>query len=86
MIRWAYAAIPREKIFQEDVLMQGRVKWFSKEKGYGFIERLDGRGDVFVHYSAIQERGFKALEEGQEVEFEIVDGPRGPQAANVVKL
>lgn len=65
--------------------MQGRVKWFNAEKGYGFIEREDG-GDVFVHYSAIQEDGFKALEEGQEVEFEIVDGPKGPQAANVVKL
>lgn len=66
-------------------LMHGRVKWFNQEKGYGFIEREDG-GDVFVHYSAIQEEGFKTLAEGQEVEFEIVQGPRGPQAANVVKL
>lgn len=64
--------------------MHGRVKWFSAEKGYGFIEREDG-GDVFVHFSAIQEEGFKSLTEGQEVDFEIVDGARGPQAANVVK-
>lgn len=65
--------------------MQGKVKWFNVEKGYGFIEREDG-DDVFVHYSAIQEEGFKSLEEGQVVEFEIVEGARGPQAANVVKL
>lgn len=64
--------------------MHGKVKWFSAEKGYGFIEREDG-GDVFVHFSAIQEEGFKSLTEGQEVYFEIVDGARGPQAANVVK-
>ncbi|GAA4718879.1 cold shock domain-containing protein [Brevibacillus fulvus] len=65
--------------------MQGKVKWFNAEKGYGFIEREDG-GDVFVHFSAIQTDGFKTLEEGQSVEFDIVDGDRGPQAANVVKL
>jgi CspA family cold shock protein len=65
--------------------MQGKVKWFSSEKGYGFIEREDG-GDVFVHFSAIQADGYKSLEEGQAVEFEIVEGNRGPQAANVVKL
>ena len=64
--------------------MHGQVKWFSAEKGYGFIEREDG-GDVFVHFSAIQEDGFKSLTEGQEVEFDIVDGARGPQAANVTK-
>ena len=64
--------------------MLGIVKWFSAEKGYGFIEREDG-SDVFVHYSAIQDEGFKSLTEGQNVEFEIVDGNRGPQAANVVK-
>ena len=64
--------------------MQGKVKWFSAEKGYGFIEREDG-GDVFVHFSAIQEDGFKSLTEGQEVEFDIVDGARCPQAANVTK-
>jgi cold shock protein len=65
--------------------MQGKVKWFNPEKGYGFIEVEEGK-DVFVHYSEIQDEGFKTLEEGQEVEFEIVEGNRGPQAANVVKL
>ena len=62
----------------------GVVKWFNAEKGYGFIQ-VEGGDDVFVHYSAIQEEGFKTLEEGQEVEFEIVEGDRGPQAANVSK-
>jgi cold shock protein len=65
--------------------MQGKVKWFNSEKGFGFIEREDG-DDVFVHFSAIQMDGYKALEEGQDVEFDIVDGDRGPQAANVTKL
>ena len=65
--------------------MQGRVKWFNAEKGYGFIETQEG-GDVFVHFSAIQTDGFKSLDEGQEVEFDIVEGARGPQAANVVKM
>ena len=64
--------------------MIGKVKWFSAEKGYGFIEREDG-GDVFVHFSAIQENGFRNLNEGQQVEFEIVEGARGQQAANVYK-
>ena len=58
--------------------MQGKVKWFNAEKGYGFIETEDG-GDVFVHFSAIQSEGFKTLEEGQSVEFEIVEGARGPR-------
>lgn len=65
--------------------MQGKVKWFSAEKGYGFIEREDG-DDVFVHFSAIQGDGFRSLEEGQSVEFEIVEGQKGPQAANVTRL
>ena len=62
--------------------MQGKVKWFSSEKGYGFIQRDNG-ADVFVHFSAIQTEGFKTLNEGQDVEFEVVEGSRGPQAANV---
>jgi CspA family cold shock protein len=66
-------------------MQNGKVKWFNAEKGYGFIE-VEGGNDVFVHYSAIQEEGFKTLEEGQEVSFEIVEGSRGPQAANVTKL
>ncbi|MDD2572872.1 MAG: cold shock domain-containing protein [Bacillota bacterium] len=65
--------------------MQGTVKWFNADKGYGFIESTDG-GDVFVHFSAIQDEGFKTLEEGQSVEFDVVEGNRGPQAANVVRL
>ena len=65
--------------------MVGKVKWFNAEKGFGFIEREDG-DDVFVHFSAIQGTGFKTLEEGQEVEFEIVEGNRGPQAANLVRI
>ena len=65
--------------------MTGKVKWFNAEKGFGFIEREEG-GDVFVHFSAIQADGFKTLEEGQAVEFDVVEGPRGEQAANVVRL
>ena len=65
--------------------MTGKVKWFNAEKGYGFNEREDG-GDVFVHFSAIQSEGFKTLEEGQAVEFDVVQGNRGEQAANVVRL
>ena len=65
--------------------MLGKVKWFNAEKGYGFIEKSEG-GDVFVHFSAIQGDGFKTLEEGQDVEFDVVDGDRGPQASNVVRL
>jgi CspA family cold shock protein len=67
------------------VAEQGSVKWFSSEKGYGFITREKGE-DVFVHYSAIQMPGFKTLEEGQRVEFEVVQGSRGPQAVNVRQL
>ncbi|MCU6794767.1 cold-shock protein [Paenibacillus sp. WQ 127069] len=66
-------------------MMTGTVKWFNAEKGYGFLQ-VDGGEDVFVHFSAIQGEGFKTLDEGQSVEFEITQGNRGPQAANVVKL
>lgn len=64
---------------------QGTVKWFNSEKGFGFIS-VEGGNDVFVHFSAIQSGGYKTLEEGQKVEFEVVDGAKGPQAANVVRL
>ncbi|BEH90198.1 MAG: cold-shock protein [Turicibacter sp.] len=63
----------------------GTVKWFNSEKGFGFIT-VEGGNDVFAHFSAIQGEGFKTLEEGQQVSFEIVEGDRGPQAANIVKL
>ncbi|HCY8683061.1 TPA: cold shock protein CspA [Staphylococcus aureus] len=66
-------------------MKQGTVKWFNAEKGFGFIE-VEGENDVFVHFSAINQDGYKSLEEGQAVEFEVVGGDRGPQAANVVKL
>jgi cold shock protein len=66
-------------------MQNGKVKWFNNEKGFGFIE-IEGGDDVFVHFTAIQGDGFKSLEEGQEVSFEIVEGNRGPQAANVTKL
>ena len=65
--------------------MIGKVKWFNADKGFGFIETSEGT-DVFVHFSAIQSEGFKSLDEGQDVEFDVVQGNRGPQAANVVKL
>jgi CspA family cold shock protein len=65
--------------------LKGTVKWFNAEKGYGFIQVENGE-DVFVHFSAITGDGFKTLDEGQAVEFDITDGNRGPQAANVIKL
>jgi CspA family cold shock protein len=64
---------------------KGTVKWFNESKGFGFITKEDG-GDVFVHYTAIQDNGFKSLAEGQAVSFEIVDGPKGPKAVNVMKI
>ena len=66
-------------------MTKGTVKWFNESKGFGFISKEDG-GDVFVHYSAIQDSGFKSLTEGQSVSFDVIDGPKGPKAANVIKL
>jgi CspA family cold shock protein len=65
-------------------MQKGKVKWFNESKGFGFITKEDGN-DVFVHYSEIQSNGFKSLVEGQEVNFEIADGPKGPKAVNVTK-
>ena len=67
-------------------MAEGTVKWFSNEKGYGFIEQGDGGADVFVHFSAIAGEGYKSLTEGQRVSFEVVQGDKGPQAANVEAL
>jgi len=79
-------SIDNNQLLLEDSKMtQGTVKWFNSEKGYGFIS-VDGGADVFVHFSAIQGDGFKTLDEGQRVEFNITQGSRGPQAENVVKL
>ena len=66
-------------------MAKGTVKWFNESKGYGFITQEDG-SDIFVHYSAIQDRGFKTLSEGQQVNFDVVSGPKGPSAANVSKI
>jgi CspA family cold shock protein len=67
-------------------LATGKVKWFNDAKGFGFIEQENGGKDIFVHFSAIQDEGFKTLREGQEVSFDVVEGPKGPQATNVVKI
>ena len=66
--------------------MKGKVKWFNESKGYGFIEREDGEGDVFCHYSSIEGDGFKTLNEGDAVEFELVESDKGPKASNVKKV
>ena len=66
--------------------MKGKVKWFSDQKGYGFLAKDDRSGDVFVHFSTIQGDGYKSLAEGEAVEFEVVESDKGPKAANVVKV
>lgn len=81
LIRGASVFLAIAEIYME----VGTVKWFNAEKGFGFLS-IEGREDVFVHFSAIQGDGYKVLEEGQKVQFEIVDGDRGPQASNVTKL
>jgi cold shock protein len=65
------------------IMASGTVKWFNSEKGFGFIEQDGGGADVFVHFSAIQTQGYKSLDEGQKVEFDVTQGPKGPQAENV---
>ncbi|PIP11975.1 MAG: cold-shock protein [bacterium (Candidatus Stahlbacteria) CG08_land_8_20_14_0_20_40_26] len=67
-------------------MIQGKVKWFNESRGYGFIERKDGGGDVFVHYADISGEGFKTLHEGDEVEFDVVDDVKGPKAIKVTKV
>jgi CspA family cold shock protein len=68
---------------KEKIMAQGTVKWFNSEKGFGFIAPADGTPDVFVHFSAIQGNGYKSLDENQQVEFDVTQGPKGPQAENV---
>ena len=75
----------RIEIFYGGIAMNGTVKWFNNQKGYGFISDAEGN-DIFVHYSGLVMDGFKSLEEGQAVEFEVTEGAKGPQAVNVVKL
>jgi CspA family cold shock protein len=84
---WAPAAVDaaQQQGRKSTMRITGKVKWFNNAKGYGFIER-EGGSDVFVHFSAVTGNGFRSLEEGQAVEFEIVDGPKGPQAGNVTKV
>jgi cold shock protein len=78
----ARKTLPAPVAEKECVVAEGTVKWFSNEKGYGFISQSDGE-DVFVHFSAIQSEGYKSLQEGQAVEFDVTDGPKGKQASNV---
>jgi CspA family cold shock protein len=75
------ALVPKTGV--QSNMAQGTVKWFNAEKGFGFIAQEDGGDDVFVHYSAIQTQGYKSLDENQKVEFDVTQGPKGPQAENV---
>ena len=92
MSEWVGHFRPQDSHGQEppqkgrEQMARGTVKWFSEEKGYGFIAPEDGSKDVFVHHSGIQGDTFKSLHEGQVVEFEVTESPRGPQAANVVTV
>lgn len=79
-----FFCIVQSSALEGTLMHQGKVKWFNGEKGYGFIESNDGE-DIFVHFTAIQQDGYRTLEEGQAVTFEITEGNRGPQATNVVK-
>jgi len=85
--KWGTAGTPRpgDESRKDHYMAQGTVKWFNAEKGYGFIEQAGGP-DLFVHYSAIDGSGYRTLEDGQAVEFEVVQGPKGPQADKVRRL
>lgn len=82
---YKYSSLIRGDLVRKEMREQGTVKWFNNEKGYGFISRNSG-DDVFVHHSNIQSNGFKSLDEGENVEFDVANGPKGLQAQNVVKL
>ena len=78
--------LPEEKRRVKQAMVLGKVKWFNDQKGYGFISKDDGSGDVFAHFSAIQSEGFKSLAEGEAVEFDVTDSDKGPKAANIRKV
>lgn len=82
----AHTQIRKDKFTKMAQRQTGKVKWFNDPKGYGFIEAAEGGPDIFVHFSAIEGDGHKSLTEGQEVEFEVTQGPKGPQAEKVIKL